>query len=218
MGLFRKKPDKGKITERRSDGGYTREYKDGTIERVRFTKTREVHDFDGPSGKASIWSKRKNNLNTEMEDRKKDGDGISFIGKLHEITFYCLIATIFCLVKGAFSVETLWYSAFDPSAIKGFFQCVLFWGSVSFVPVAIIGAFCTKYLDKGKGLFFESKSLVVIFFAHIAEEVLGLIISPFWFLFDIFTGRLTFWKTLDFILYVIELVILIGGIAFIWML
>jgi len=30
-------------------------YDDGTTERVRFTKTREVHDFDGPSGKISVW-------------------------------------------------------------------------------------------------------------------------------------------------------------------
>lgn len=34
-------------------------YESGTIERVRFTKTREVHDFDGPNGKASIWRKNK---------------------------------------------------------------------------------------------------------------------------------------------------------------
>lgn len=34
-------------------------YDDGTTEKIRFTKTREVHDFDGPGGKASIWSKRR---------------------------------------------------------------------------------------------------------------------------------------------------------------
>ena len=56
MGLFK---DKGKITERYDDGGYLKKYRDGTTERVRFTKTREVHDFDGPRGKASIWSSRK---------------------------------------------------------------------------------------------------------------------------------------------------------------
>jgi len=37
---------------------FEKEYDDGTTERVRFTKTREVHDFDGPHGKVSIWSKR----------------------------------------------------------------------------------------------------------------------------------------------------------------
>ena len=38
-----------------ADGGYLLKYDDGTTERVRFTKTREVHDFDGPSGKISVW-------------------------------------------------------------------------------------------------------------------------------------------------------------------
>lgn len=54
MGLFGGKKDKGKVTQRFSDGGYEKIYKDGTTERVRFTKTIEVHDFDGPRGKASI--------------------------------------------------------------------------------------------------------------------------------------------------------------------
>lgn len=38
---------------------FEKEYDDGTTEKIRYTKTREVHDFDGPNGKASIWSKRK---------------------------------------------------------------------------------------------------------------------------------------------------------------
>ena len=49
----------GIITKRYSDGGYLKQYNDGTTERVRFTKTREVHDFNGPKGKGSVWSKRK---------------------------------------------------------------------------------------------------------------------------------------------------------------
>lgn len=57
--MFGKKRDNGKITERYDDGGYLKKYKDGTTERVRFTKTREVHDFDGPRGKMSVWSKRR---------------------------------------------------------------------------------------------------------------------------------------------------------------
>ena len=59
MGFFGEKKDKGKVTQRFADGGYEKKYNDGKTERVRFTKTREVHDFDGPRGKASIWSKRK---------------------------------------------------------------------------------------------------------------------------------------------------------------
>jgi len=34
-------------------------YDSGAVERVRFTKTREVHDFDGPNGKMSVWSRKK---------------------------------------------------------------------------------------------------------------------------------------------------------------
>ena len=59
MKQYDAKKDNGKITKTFSDGGYVKAYKDGTTERVRFTKTREVHDFDGPRGRASIWSKRK---------------------------------------------------------------------------------------------------------------------------------------------------------------
>ena len=59
MSLFNKKKDNGKITKTYPDGRYEKKYKDDTIERVRFTKTREVHDFDGPYGKMSVWSKRK---------------------------------------------------------------------------------------------------------------------------------------------------------------
>ena len=51
--------DNGKIIEKFADGGYKKIYKDGLIERVRFTKTREVHDFFGPHGKKmSIWQKK----------------------------------------------------------------------------------------------------------------------------------------------------------------
>ena len=54
-----KNNDEGKVTRTFADGGYEKKYADGTTERVRFTKTREVHDFDGPRGRASIWTKRK---------------------------------------------------------------------------------------------------------------------------------------------------------------
>ncbi len=47
------------IPEEGSNGYvFEKAYDDGTTEKIRFTKTREVHDFDGPNGKASIWHKR----------------------------------------------------------------------------------------------------------------------------------------------------------------
>ena len=61
MGIFssKKGTESGKVTRRFPDGGYEKKYENGTTERVRFTKTREVHDFDGPNGKASIWKSLK---------------------------------------------------------------------------------------------------------------------------------------------------------------
>ncbi len=52
---------KNNIIGEEGSNGYVFEkaYDDGTTEKIRYTKTREVHDFDGPNGKASICSKRK---------------------------------------------------------------------------------------------------------------------------------------------------------------
>ena len=47
------------IAEEGSNGYvFEKTYDDDTTEKIRFTKTREVHDFNGSNGKASIWSKR----------------------------------------------------------------------------------------------------------------------------------------------------------------
>ncbi len=59
MGLLNSKHDNGKVVKKFSDGGYLKTYKNGTTERIRFTKTREDRDFDSPFGKVSIWSKKK---------------------------------------------------------------------------------------------------------------------------------------------------------------
>lgn len=82
-----------------------------------------------------------------------------------------------------------------------------------FVPIAIIGSFATKYGDDGEGLSFKSKNLFVIFFAHIAEEILGLFLTPFWFLIDFFKKRLDDGgKAIDYITYAIELIFFATGI------
>ena len=87
------------------------------------------------------------------------------------------------------------------------FLAFLFWACVLFIPIAIIGAFETKYGDGGEGLSFKSDNLFVIFFAHIAEEILGLFLTPFWFLIDLFRKRLDDdGKAVDYITYVIELI------------
>lgn len=138
---------------------------------------------------------------------------MSFIGKLHEISLYGLITNIICLCTGKISFSKLYEAAFHVNDFEMFFQSYLFWASVLFIPLAIIGTFATKYGDGGKGLTFKSDNLFVIVFAHIAEELLGLFLTPFWFLKDLFTRSLNDgWKIFDYVTYVIELVFILIGV------
>lgn len=115
---------------------------------------------------------------------------MSVLGKLHEISFYSFISTIICLCTGKTKVSALWKAKLNITSFSTFFLAFLFWGCVLFIPIAIVSAFATKYGDNGEGLSFKSNNLFVIFFAHIAEEILGLFLSPFWFLVDFFRKRL----------------------------
>lgn len=138
---------------------------------------------------------------------------MSFIGKIHEISLYGLIANSICLFTGRVRVSDLLYAAFNVDNMVTFFQAYLFWASVLFVPIAIICAFATKYGDGGEGLTFHSNNLVVILFAHIAEEILGLICTPFWFLVDFFKKRLDDgWKVFDYVTYLIEIIFILVGV------
>ena len=38
---------------------FKKTHNDGTVEKVRYTKTREIREFDGKNGKMTFWSKRK---------------------------------------------------------------------------------------------------------------------------------------------------------------
>ncbi len=142
---------------------------------------------------------------------------MSIIGKIHEISLYGLITTIVGMCTGKVSLGILWEAAIHPNSFRMCFYCYLFWASVLFVPIAIIGAFATKYGDGGKGLTFHSDNLAVIIFAHIAEELLGLILTPFWFLKDLFTDDLDDgWKIFDYITYAIELVLIAVCVIILW--
>lgn len=139
---------------------------------------------------------------------------MSIIGKLHELSLYGLITTIVCLFTGKTSLAILWESATHPDSFVMFFYCYLFWASVLFIPIAVIGAFATKYGDGGKGLTFKSDNLAVIAFAHIAEELLGLLLTPFWFLKDLFTKNLDDgWKIFDYVTYAIELIFIFISVS-----
>ena len=81
---------------------------------------------------------------------------------------------------------------------------------IVYLIIAIIGAFSTKYADEGEGLSFFSDNIIVIMFAHIAEELLGIICTPFWFLRDLFTKELTFIKLVDYVTFTIEVLIAIA--------
>ncbi len=138
-------------------------------------------------------------------------NSMSIIGKIHEISLYGLITMMVCLINGLITIRNLWDAAFHPDGFSTFFQSYLFWASVLFIPIAIIGAFATKYADSGEGLTFGSDNVVVIIFAHIAEELLGLFLTPFWFLKDVFTKKFNGWKVFDYVTYVIELVFILIG-------
>lgn len=137
---------------------------------------------------------------------------MSILGKFHEISFYSLISTIICLCTDKTSITTMWKAKLNVTNFSTFFLAFLFWACILYIPIAIIGAFATKYRDGGEGLSFKSDNLLVIFFAHIAEEILGLLLTPFWFLIDLFRKRLDDGKAIDYITYVVELIFFAVGI------
>lgn len=138
---------------------------------------------------------------------------MSILGKFHEISFYSLILTIICLCAGKATFSAVWNAKLNVTNFSTFFLAFLFWACVLFIPIAIIGAFATKYGDGGEGLSFKSDNIIVIIFAHIAEEILGLFLTPFWFLVDFFKKRLDDdGKAVDCITYVVELIFFAVGI------
>lgn len=110
---------------------------------------------------------------------------MSVIGTLHQFSFYGLISTVIALAFNKTSIASLRYAATHSKSFQEFFLCYLFWATVLFIPISIIGAFSTKYKDSGEGLSFFSTNILVIAFSHIAEELLGLVCTPFWLLRDI---------------------------------
>lgn len=138
---------------------------------------------------------------------------MSIIGKLHEISFYSLLSTIICIISGKTNFTTIWEAKLNITNFSTFFLSFLFWACVLYIPIAIIGALITKYIDDGEGLTFKSDNFFVIIFAHIAEEVLGLFLSPLWFIIDLIKRRLDDdGKIIDYITYVIELIFFTIGI------
>ena len=136
---------------------------------------------------------------------------MSILGKIHEFFFYGLLSAIIGLISEITCIEEMKKCAFQVHSFRNFFLAYLFWSSIFFLPIAIVGAFSTKYGDFGEGLQFKSNNIIVIIFAHIAEELLGLFLTPFWFLKDIFSNNLTVSKAIDYILYFAEIVFIILG-------
>ena len=114
---------------------------------------------------------------------------------------------------GKITISDLYYFGFHVNSFASFFAAYMFWASVLFLPVAVVGALIAKYYDGGEGLTFKSNNVVVIIFAHIAEEILGLFLTPFWFLVDFFKKRLDDGgKVIDYIAYVVELIFIAVGV------
>lgn len=134
---------------------------------------------------------------------------MSFWGKIHEISFYGLLTAIINLILKKLSFKYLFASALHPNGVSGVFVSFLFWASILFIPISIIGAVITKFADDGEGLTFQSDKILVIMFAHIAEELLGLFVTPIWVIKYLVEKDYEGWKTFDFITYFIEIIILI---------
>lgn len=136
-------------------------------------------------------------------------------GKIHEISFYGLLSTLYCLLTGRIQFWDLYYCANNIYGLSDLFGAYMFWSTVLFIPIAIICALATKFLDDGEGLSFLSGNLLVIIFAHIAEEICGLVITPIWFLKDLITQNFEdWWKIVDYVTYFIEIVIIAIGLVF----
>lgn len=135
-----------------------------------------------------------------------------FLGKVHEVFSYGLVAVIACLASGIVGFDALVGSALNPAGSPNYFLFYLFWSLIGFIPVSVICAFSTKYIDKGEGLLFSSNSIVIIMFGHLFEDLLGIVGTPFWFLRDLFTHRLGGWKTVDYLIYLALIVFIATGV------
>lgn len=137
---------------------------------------------------------------------------MALVGLFHQFAFYGLVTALFCIFNGRLTFGDLYHCAFSVKSFIDFFKCYLFWSCALFLPISIIGAFETKYLDLGEGLTFDSDNILVIMFAHIAEEILGLVLAPFWFLKDLFTDELDLLKVADYIILVIQIIFIAFGL------
>ena len=140
------------------------------------------------------------------------------VGKLHEISFYGLIAAVLCVVMGWTTIGEMCAYAFNPLGWPDLFLAYMFWASVCFIPLAILGAILTKVIDSGEGLSFKSNKILVIMFAHIAEEIIGLVATPIWFFKEIICvifhhpKESDSWKIIDFATYFIEIAFIAVGL------
>lgn len=135
--------------------------------------------------------------------RRDDTNLLWFLGKIHEIVFYGLVAAILCVATSLTTVSAITECALRPTGISNFFLSYLFWCSVGFIPASIICAFGTKYADGGEGLLFQSSSIVIIMFGHLFEDLLGMVGTPFWFLKDLFAHDWNVWKIVDYLFYLV---------------
>lgn len=130
----------------------------------------------------------------------------------HEIAFYGLVTSIVLMFLHYIDFSQLYMCAFHPVTFEQIFCCYLFWSTTLFIPISVICAFQTKYEDKGIALYFYSEKILIIMFGHIAEEIIGLVLAPFWFLMQLFSGDLTLGRIVDYVLLLLELLFIFFGI------
>lgn len=92
---------------------------------------------------------------------------------------YGLISTIMCIASGKASFGLLCDAAIHSDSFLGIFKCCLFRATILFISIALLGAIATKHYDGGEGLNLHSNHILVIVFAHIAEELMGVFLTLF---------------------------------------
>lgn len=63
-------------------------------------------------------------------------------------------------------------------------------------------------------MLFSSQSIVIIMFAHIFEDLCGIVCSPFWLLKDVFMHNMDPWKIVDYSIYFLLVVFIAVGVVF----
>ena len=69
---------------------------------------------------------------------------MSFIGSLHELSLYGLVAAIICLLRRDISLQLLWQAAFHPTGLMVLSSATCFGQNPLFNPAWLSNKFCSE--------------------------------------------------------------------------